>query len=147
MKKNDTKHHNPASAPADDAELLIVGDADERTVVRQSFRVPVPPGMVSFAHGGQTYPIIDLSMYGIGVGIETPDAFVIGNMVQEAKIIFPDASFSVDVEIIHISPHPTEVLLCGMKIVHTHDSGFIDWMTRVIAEIKTAIFASVSKPK
>ncbi|NLV96382.1 MAG: hypothetical protein GX043_03465 [Desulfovibrionales bacterium] len=144
--KNSNNQHNPQSLSEDDSELLIVNDNEDHTVVRQSFRVPVPSGMVTFGHAGKRYTVIDLSMYGIGVAVDAPDAFIVGDVIQKSEIVFPDASFSVDVEIIHISPHPTEALLCGMEIVHTHDSGFIDWMTRVIAEIKSTLFTSTGKP-
>lgn len=130
-----------------DSDLLIVSDNEERAVVRQSFRVPVPEGMVTFAYAGQTYTVIDLSMYGVGVSVNSPDAFVIGDTLEKAHITFPDTTFSVDTEIIHISPHSGDTLLCGMEIIRTHDTGFVDWMTRVITEIKSTVLASVTKSK
>lgn len=104
---------------------------------RKTIRVPVPQGLVSFDHQGQEYTIVDLSMFGIGIAIDSPDIFNIGDILKKAKITFPDAVFSVDVAVIHNTPHANHNFVSGLQIVHTYDSGFIDWTSRVIEEIKS----------
>ncbi|MDY0227948.1 PilZ domain-containing protein [Desulfomicrobium apsheronum] len=131
---------------AEDSSLLIACDNDGKKVVRKSFRVPVPHGLVTMNHDGLKHSVKDLSMYGIGLSVTSPDAFVVGSVLNDVQIVFPDRSFHVDVRIVHISPYEGETLICGMEIVHTHDSGYIDWMTRVVSEIKSSVLSSVTKP-
>lgn len=131
---------------AEDSSLLIACDNDGKKVVRKSFRVPVPHGLVTMNHDGLKHSVKDLSMYGIGLSVKSPDAFVVGSVLNDVQIVFPDRSFHVDVRIVHISPYEGETLICGMEIVHTHDSGYIDWMTRVVSEIKSSVLSSVTKP-
>lgn len=130
----------------EDSSLLIACDNEGKKVVRKSFRVPVPKGLVTMNHNGLKHSVKDLSMYGIGLSVTSPDAFVIGSILEGVQIIFPDRSFHVDVRIVHISPYEGETLICGMEIINTHDSGYIDWMTRVVSEIKSSVLSSVSKP-
>jgi hypothetical protein len=130
----------------EDSSLLIACDNDGKKVVRKSFRVPVPHGLVTMNHDGLKHSVKDLSMYGIGLSVTSPDAFVIGSVLNDVQIVFPDRSFHVDVRIVHISPYEGETLICGMEIVNTHDSGYIDWMTRVVSEIKSSVLSSVTKP-
>lgn len=130
---------------AEDSSLLIACDNDGKKVVRKSFRVPVPHGLVTMNHDGLKHSVKDLSMYGIGLSVTSPDAFVVGSVLNDVQIVFPDRSFHVDVRIVHISPYEGETLICGMEIVNTHDSGYIDWMTRVVSEIKSSVLSSVTK--
>ena len=134
--------NGPAGA-GEDSSLLI--DNEDKKVVRKSFRVPVPQGLVTMNHGGLNHSVKDLSMYGIGLAVTGPDAFTVGSILEGVQIIFPDRSFHVDVRIVHISPYEGETLICGMEIINTHDSGYIDWMTRVMGEIKTSVLSSVTK--
>jgi hypothetical protein len=129
----------------DDSSLLIACESEGKKVVRKSFRVPVPQGLVTMNHGGMRHSVKDLSMYGIGLAVTDPATFVIGEVLEGVLITFPDRSFHVDVRIVHISPYEGETLICGMEIVNTHDSGYIDWMTRVMSEIKTSVLSSVTK--
>ncbi len=138
--------HDREMAAGDDSSLLIASGNDEKKVVRKSFRVPVPHGLVTMNHGGLKHSVKDLSMYGIGLAVTSPDAFTVGNILEGVQIVFPDRSFHVDVRIVHISPYEGETLICGMEIINTHDSGYIDWMTRVMSEIKTSVLSSVGKP-
>lgn len=133
----------PATGAGEDSSLLI--DNEDKKVVRKSFRVPVPQGLVTMNHGGLNHSVKDLSMYGIGLSVTSPDAFTVGSILEGVQIIFPDRSFHVDVRIVHISPYEGETLICGMEIINTHDSGYIDWMTRVMGEIKTSVLSSVTK--
>lgn len=138
---------DPKLDPAgEDSSLLISCEKEDKKVVRKSFRVPVPRGLVTMSHGGLSHSVKDLSMYGIGLAVTSPDAFTVGSILEGVQITFPDRSFHVDVRIVHISPYEGETLICGMEIVNTHDSGYIDWMTRVMSEIKTSVLASVAKP-
>lgn len=130
---------------AEDSSLLIACDNDGKKVVRKSFRVPVPHGLVTMNHDGLKHSVKDLSMYGIGLSVTSPDAFVVGSVLNDVQIVFPDRSFHVDVRIVHISPYEGETLICGMEIINTHDSGYIDWMTRVVSEIKSSVLSSVTK--
>lgn len=129
----------------DDSSLLIACESEGKKVVRKSFRVPVPSGLVNLIFEGKKHPVKDLSMYGVGLSVTRPDAFVIGSVLEGVQITFPDQSFLVDVRIVHISAYEGDSLLCGMEIVHTHDSGYIDWMTRVMSEIKTSVLSTVTK--
>lgn len=133
---------NPAG---EDSSLLIACEKEDKKIVRKSFRVPVPEGLVTMDHGGQKHSVKDLSMYGIGLSVTSPDAFSVGSVLDGVQITFPDRSFHVDVRIVHISPYAGETLICGMEIINTHDSGYIDWMTRVMSEIKTSVLSSVTK--
>ncbi|PKN40381.1 MAG: hypothetical protein CVU60_16230 [Deltaproteobacteria bacterium HGW-Deltaproteobacteria-18] len=130
----------------EDSSLLIACDNEGKKVVRKSFRVPVPHGLVTMSHNGLKHSVKDLSMYGIGLSVTSSDAFVIGSILEGVQIVFPDRSFHVDVRIVHISPYEGDTLICGMEIINTHDSGYIDWMTRVVSEIKSSVLSSVSKP-
>ena len=51
----------------------------------------------------------------------------------------------MDVRVVHITGNGGDSLVCGMEIIHTHDSGYIDWMTRVISEIKTSVLGAVKQ--
>ena len=133
-------------AAGEDSSLLIASGNEEKKVVRKSFRVPVPQGLVTMNHGGLKHSVKDLSMYGIGLAVASHDAFIVGTILEGVQIVFPDQSFHVDVRIVHISPYDGETLICGMEIVNTHDSGYIDWMSRVMSEIKTSVLSSVGKP-
>ena len=84
-------------------------------------------------------------MYGVGLAVTSPDAFSVGSVLQSVQITFPDRTFLVDVRVVHISAYEGDSLICGMEIIHTHDSGYIDWMTRVISEIKTSVLSTVKK--
>jgi hypothetical protein len=130
---------------SDEGSLLIACENEGKTVVRKSFRVPVPAGLVTLDHGGRKHLVKDLSMYGVGLSVTSPDAFTIGDILESVRITFPDRTFLVDVRVVHISPYEGDTLICGMEITHTHDSGYIDWMTRVISEIKTSVLSSVTK--
>ncbi|MGE4442025.1 MAG: PilZ domain-containing protein [Desulfomicrobium sp.] len=138
--------HDQPMDSGENTGLLIAGGNEEKKIVRKSFRVPVPKGLVTMNHGGMSHCVKDLSMYGIGLAVASPDAFTVGSILEGVQIVFPDRSFHVDVRIVHISPYEGEMLICGMEIVHTHDSGYIDWMTRVMSEIKTTVLSSVGKP-
>jgi hypothetical protein len=129
----------------EDSSLLIACEKEDKKIVRKSFRVPVPEGLVTMDHGGQKHSVKDLSMYGIGLSMTSADAFTVGSILEGVQITFPDRSFHVDVRIVHISPYAGESLICGMEIINTHDSGYIDWMTRVMSEIKTSVLSSVTK--
>jgi hypothetical protein len=129
----------------EDSSLLIACEKDDKKIVRKSFRVPVPQGLVTMDHGGVKHCVKDLSMYGIGLSVTSPDAFTVGSILEGVQITFPDRSFHVDVRIVHISPYAGDTLICGMEIINTHDSGYIDWMTRVMSEIKTSVLSSVTK--
>ncbi len=133
-------------AAGEDSSLLIASGNEDKKVVRKSFRVPVPHGLVTMNHGGLKHSVKDLSMYGIGLAVTSPNAFTVGNILEGVQIVFPDRSFHVDVRIVHISPYEGETLICGMEIINTHDSGYIDWMTRVMGEIKTSVLSTVGKP-
>lgn len=130
---------------SEDSSLLIACERDDKKIVRKSFRVPVPQGLVTMDHGGVKHCVKDLSMYGIGLSVTSPDAFTVGSILEGVQITFPDRSFHVDVRIVHISPYAGDTLICGMEIINTHDSGYIDWMTRVMSEIKTSVLSSVTK--
>ncbi|NCD23981.1 MAG: PilZ domain-containing protein [Deltaproteobacteria bacterium] len=122
----------------DDAGLIITCDEPE-PIVRKSFRVPLDKGVVTCAVKGKSYNAVDLSMYGLGLEVPDPEEFRIGEDIPSVSIQFSDKSFLVDVRVVHISPHGGDSLICGMQIVHTHDAGYVDWMTRVIAEMKAAM--------
>lgn len=133
---------------SEDSSLLIACEKEneDKKIVRKAFRVPVPQGLVTMNHGDLKHSVKDLSMYGIGLSVTSPDAFTVGNILEGVQITFPDRSFHVDVRIVHISPYAGDTLICGMEIINTHDSGYIDWMTRVMSEIKTSVLSSVTKP-
>jgi hypothetical protein len=107
--------------------------------------VPIPQGLVTLDHGGRKHAVKDLSMYGVGLAVTSPDDFSVGAVLESVRITFPDKTFLVDVRVVHISPYEGDSLICGMEIIHTHDSGYIDWMTRVISEIKTSVLGAVAK--
>jgi hypothetical protein len=113
-------------------------------IVRKSFRVPVPQGLVTLNFEGQQHAVKDLSMYGVGLAVDSPTAFAVGSVLKDVRIVFPDQSFLVDIRVVHISAYAGESLICGLEIVNTHDSGYIDWMTRVVSEIKTSVLSTVS---
>ena len=129
----------------DDSSLLIACENEGKHFVRKSFRVPIPQGLVTLNHGGRKHAVKDLSMYGVGLAVTSPDDFSIGTVLEGVEIVFPDKTFHVDVRVVHISPYEGDSLICGMEIINTHDSGYIDWMTRVISEIKTSVLSSVTK--
>jgi hypothetical protein len=133
------------TANGDDSSLLIACEKEGKHVVRKSFRVPIPPGLVTLDHGGERHQVKDLSMYGVGLSVTSPDDFSVGMVLENVRITFPDKTFLVDVRIVHISAYEGDSLICGMEIIHTHDSGYIDWMTRVISEIKTSVLGTVKK--
>lgn len=104
---------------------------------RKFLRIPVAPGLVIFKEGQKTYPVHNLSMYGVGISINDPTVFEIGDILEKVRIEFTDRFFSVDTRVVHISLHNDgKTLICGMEIVNTYDAGYIDWMTRVISEMK-----------
>lgn len=119
---------------------------EDKNIVRKSFRVPVPRGMVTLTYNEQEHPVRDLSMYGVGLTVTRPDIFTVGSILEGVCITFPDRTFLVDIRVVHISAFEGEALLCGMEIINTHDSGYIDWMTRVIAEIKLSMLSTLTKP-
>lgn len=82
-------------------------------------------------------------MYGIGMYIKTADAFEVGEDLLSLNIVFPDQTFLVDARIIHISPGDETGLVCGVNITRPHDAGYIDWMTRVIREIKASVLMTM----
>lgn len=129
----------------DDSSLLIACEKEGKHVVRKSFRVPIPAGLVILDHGGHKHQVKDLSMYGVGLSVTSPDDFSIGSVLEGVRISFPDRTFLVDVRVVHITGNEGDSLICGMEIIHTHDSGYIDWMTRVISEIKTSVLGTVKK--
>jgi hypothetical protein len=133
------------ASTGDDPSLLIACEGESKHVVRKSFRVPIPHGLVTLDHGGRQHVVKDLSMYGVGLAVTSPDAFSVGSVLQSVQITFPDRTFLVDVRVVHISAYEGDSLICGMEIIHTHDSGYIDWMTRVISEIKTSVLSTVKK--
>ncbi len=120
-------------------------DNEDKNIVRKSFRVPVPHGMVTLTYNEQEHPVRDLSMYGVGLSVTKPDTFAVGSVLEGVSITFPDKTFLVDIRVVHISAFTGDTLLCGMEIINTHDSGYIDWMTRVIAEIKQTMLSNLSK--
>ena len=105
-------------AAGEDSSLLIASGNEDKKVVRKSFRVPVPHGLVTMNHGGLKHSVKDLSMYGIGLAVTSPNAFTVGNILEGVQIVFPDRSFHVDVRIVHISPYEGETLICGMEIIN-----------------------------
>ena len=130
----------------DDSSLLIACENEGKHIVRKSFRVPIPHGLVTLDSGGRKHNVKDLSMYGVGLSVTSPDAFKVGEVLDSVRIVFPDKTFLVDVRVVHISAYEGDTLICGMEIINTHDSGYIDWMTRVISEIKTSVLGTVGKP-
>ncbi|KAF5048312.1 hypothetical protein DSECCO2_451360 [anaerobic digester metagenome] len=135
----------PGQDAGDDASLLIASENEEKHFVRKAFRVPIPQGLVTLDHGGRKHAVKDLSMYGVGLAVTSPDDFSVGAVLESVRVTFPDKTFLVDVRVVHISPYEGDSLICGMEIIHTHDSGYIDWMTRVISEIKTSVLGAVAK--
>lgn len=135
----------PGQDAGDDSSLLIASENEEKHFVRKSFRVPIPQGLVTLNHGGRKHAVKDLSMYGVGLAVTRPDDFNVGAVLESVQITFPDKTFLVDVRVVHISAYEGDSLICGMEIIHTHDSGYIDWMTRVISEIKTSVLGAVAK--
>lgn len=129
----------------DDSSLLIACENEGKHVVRKSFRVPIPHGLVTLSTGGRKHNVKDLSMYGVGLAVTRPDDFMVGDVLDSVQIVFPDKTFLVDVRVVHISAYEGDALICGMEIINTHDSGYIDWMTRVISEIKTSVLSTVTK--
>lgn len=123
----------------DEDGLIITCEDAVEPVVRKTFRVPMDEGVASCAVQGNSYSVVDLSMYGVGLRILDPEDFRIGEVIPRGSIEFSDRSFLVDVQVIHVSPHDGDQLVCGLRIVHTHDAGYVDWMTRVIAEMKAAM--------
>ena len=136
---------DPNTSNGDDSSLLIACEKEGKHVVRKSFRVPIPAGLVTLDHGGRQHQVKDLSMYGVGLAVTSPDDFSIGMVLESVRITFPDRTFLVDVRVVHISGNGGDSLICGMEIIHTHDSGYIDWMTRVISEIKTSVLGTVKQ--
>lgn len=134
-----TRQANQDATSTGDDDGLIISCEDVEPVVRKSFRVPLEEGLVTCTLKGKSYNAVDLSMYGAGLRIYDPEEFVIGETISSCSITFSDRTFLVDVQIIHISPREGEKLVCGLQIIHTHDAGYVDWMTRVIAEMKAAM--------
>jgi hypothetical protein len=130
-------------AGEDPSLLTACENQGKQHIVRKSFRVPVPQGLVTLNFGGQQHPVKDLSMYGVGLVVDSPTAFAVGSVLKDVRIVFPDQSFLVDIRVVHISAYEGDSLICGLEIVNTHDSGYIDWMTRVVSEIKTSVLSSV----
>ena len=128
----------------DGSSLLVACEKEEKANVRKSFRVPVPRGLVNLQFEGQSHPVKDLSMYGVGLSVTRPDAFLVGSVLKGVQIAFPDQSFLVDIRVVHVSAFEGDVLICGMEIIHTHDAGYIDWMTRVITEIKSSVLSNMT---
>ena len=145
MNKADPKNIMPLDQDiptlADDEAGLIISCEEVEPNVRKSFRVPLDQGMVTCVLNNKKYDTADLSMYGVGLHITDPEDFRIGEIISSARIEFPDRSFEVDVRVVHISPREGGKLICGMQIVQTHDAGYIDWMSRVIAEMKAAMLS------
>lgn len=134
----------PASVTSADGDgLLITSVPEDLQIVRQSFRVPVPHGVITLSFDGRSYIVKDLSMYGVGVAVDSPDIFSAGDVLHGAQIVFPEKIFTVDIKVIHISPHDAGGLVCGMHISEPLNAGYIDWMTRVVQEIKASVLNSV----
>lgn len=144
---NDKSGINPDLAitkTLNDDTMLLANDDDD-LVVRRSFRVPVPKAMVLFTVDDQQFEVLDLSMSGMGIRIDDPDLFRSGTVLRGGRVTFPDKSFNVDVEVIHISPYDTKSLILGVNIVEILDSGYVDWVSRVIQEIKTSVLSLFKK--
>ena len=135
-----------ADSAGDDSSLLNACENKRKHVVRKAIRVPIPYGLVTLSSGGRKHIVKDLSMYGVGLSVTSPDDFSVGSVLESVQIVFPDKTFLVDVRVVHVSACEGGSLVCGMEIIHTHDSGYIDWMTRVISEIKTSVLGTVAKP-
>lgn len=128
----------------ENTSLLTACENQGKNIVRKSFRVPVPQGLVTLNVEGRQHPVKDLSMYGVGVSVDNPTTFAVGSVLTAVRIVFPDQSFLVDIRVVHISAYEGDTLICGLEIVNTHDSGYIDWMTRVVSEIKTSVLSAVT---
>ncbi len=131
--------HDIGTCVDDDDGLIITCEDAAEPVVRKTFRVPMDEGVVSCEVQGKSYSVADLSMYGVGLRVFDPEDFRIGEVIPRGRIEFSDQAFLVDVQVIHVSPRDGDQLVCGLHIVHTHDAGYVDWMTRVIAEMKAAM--------
>lgn len=60
---------------------------------RKFLRIPVEPGLVTFSEGRKTYPVHNLSMYGVGISINDPKIFEIGDILKGVRIEFTDRFF------------------------------------------------------
>lgn len=139
--KNEKPEDDDIPTLSDEEAGLIISCEEVKPNVRKSIRIPLDEGIATCVLNNKVFSVRDLSMYGVGLRIASPDDFCVDDVISLVRIEFSDRSFEVDVRIAHISPHEDGTLTCGMEIVHTYDAGYIDWMTHVINEMKSAMLS------
>ena len=126
----------------DEEGLLLSAESEDETVVRTVYRVPVNAGLASCAIKEKVYPVLDLSTYGLGLEILDPREFQVGARTNGVRITFTDRVFVVDAEIVHVSPHNGDKIVCGLRVLSALDTDYADCMQRILAEMKASVFTN-----
>ncbi len=126
----------------DDEGLVLSAESEDETVVRTVYRVPVIAGLASCTIKDKVYPVLDLSTYGLGLEILDPREFQVGARTNGVRITFDDRVFVVDAEIVHVSPHNGDKIVCGLRVLSAVDTDYADCMRRILAEMKASVFTN-----
>lgn len=126
----------------DDDGLLITVATEDEAVVRAVYRVPVSTGRIFCVIKDKEYPVLDVATFGLGLEVYDPWEFQVGAKMSGVRIIFPDRVFVVDAEIVHVSPHDGDKIVCGLRVMSSVDTDYAECMGRILTEIKSMVFTS-----
>ncbi|GAB1410085.1 hypothetical protein MASR1M90_12390 [Desulfovibrionales bacterium] len=132
----------PNGVVSDDGELVITMATDDETVARTVYRVPIPAGLVSCTIRGKKYAVLDLSPYGVGLDMPDPQEFHVGTQIHGVHVCFAERVFEVHVEVVHISPHNGDGIICGLRVLSAADTEYAACMERILLEIKSRLFTT-----
>lgn len=98
-------------------ELLFWGDEVPMDAVRTAYRVPLDAEEGRLRWEDQSWPVLDISRWGLGIAVEDQSLLDPGTVLEGAFLEVEGQVLVMDVEVVHLSADVGEYLRCGLAVV------------------------------
>ncbi|BDV01142.1 hypothetical protein TDMWS_12270 [Thermodesulfomicrobium sp. WS] len=98
-------------------ELLFWAEEEPVDAVRSTYRVPLDAQEAWLRLGEQSWPVLDISRWGLGIALEDGALLEPGMVLEGARLEVDGRTLAVDVEVVHVSADVGEHLRCGLAVV------------------------------
>ncbi|MBN1278084.1 MAG: PilZ domain-containing protein [Deltaproteobacteria bacterium] len=88
-------------------------------ITRKSYRIALRKwNTLEVKLNNRTFDVINISVKGLGIRIESPEIFQIGHELPDIKLNLEGKKFTMQGKVNHISPHEHGGFLCGIAVKH-----------------------------
>lgn len=98
-------------------ELLFWAEEEPVDTVRGTYRVSLDAQEAWLRLGDQSWPVLDISRWGLGIALGDGPLLEPGMVLEGARLEVEGRVLAVDVEVVHVSADVGEHLRCGLAVV------------------------------